>query len=98
MHVRWRGHEEDHRARGVEAWLPPLLLGVASLALTIALLGFIVVALPLRGRIPLPGATIPAAIAVCGALALWMVFRAVLQIRAGVRAFREERRPRIRPR
>jgi hypothetical protein len=82
----------------VEGWLPPLLLGVTSLALTVALAGFIVVAIPLRGRIPLPPATIPAAIVACGVLALWMLVRSVMQIRTGLRLLREERRPRIRPR
>jgi hypothetical protein len=98
MHVRWKGRDDEPQARGAEAWLPPLLLGFTSLALTAALIVFVVVVLPLRGRIPLPPAMIPAAIAVCSALALWSVFRAVLQIRTGIRALRAGRRPRIEPR
>lgn len=98
MQGHWRHDEEGPRPAGIEAWLPPILLGVTRLVLVVALVVFVVVALPLRTRIPLPPVTIPAAILACSTLALWMTVQAVLQIRKGVRELQEARKPRIRPR
>jgi hypothetical protein len=98
MQGRSRPDDPGPRPSGLEAWLPPILLGTTRLALAGALVAFVVVALPLRSRISLPPVMIPAAVATCAILALWMVVQAVLQIRQGVRELKESRKPRIRPR
>ncbi|MBM3286652.1 MAG: hypothetical protein FJY88_04790 [Candidatus Eisenbacteria bacterium] len=78
---------------GPEAYLPLLLTVLARIAVIVALVWFIVIALPLRERIPLPRPTIPGAIAAAGALALFMLWRVVASLRAALRAWRSREKP-----
>lgn len=74
--------------RGVEGWLPPLIVAIAGILLVVALIYFIFVANSMRDRMPLPPATMLAAMAAAGLLCIYMLFRAIGQIREAWRIFR----------
>ena len=81
------------RPTGLEAWLPPLAVAVASIAVVVALIWFVVIARPLQGRIAVPRWTIPAATTVAIVLAAYLFLRAILSVRAAVRGWRMRRVP-----
>ena len=76
--------------RGLEGWLPPLVVAVTSVLVAVALIYFIFVANNMRDRIPLPPTTIPVAMAAAGLLSLYMLLRAVQHARQVWRALREK--------
>lgn len=78
--------------RGLEAWLPQLVIGLASIALVVALLYFLLIAYTLRDRFALPPGTILIAMGVAALLAGYMMLRAIGQIRQAFRALRAERK------
>ena len=75
--------------RGVEGWLPPLIVALASILLVLALVYFIFVANSMRDRMPLPPATIPASMGAASLLCLYMLFRAIGQFKEAWRIFRQ---------
>jgi hypothetical protein len=85
---RLSGRSGAPEPRGAEAWLPALALAVTHLALVVALVWFLVVAKPMQGRIALPKATIPGAMAVAVVLAIFMSWRAWKALRTLRNAFR----------
>jgi hypothetical protein len=85
MQFGLHGHEGPP-PRGPERWLPQLVVGLTSLALTIALAYFLLVAYQLRSRFGLPPGTIPIAMGVAAILVLIMAGRAFVQLRAAFRA------------
>ena len=90
-----RGSEPNRRPepRGAEAWVPPLTLAIVQFALVVALGIFIVEVRPLQGRISLPSWTIPTATTFCGLFAIYMLLRAVLNVRAALHGYRDRRSP-----
>jgi hypothetical protein len=85
---RGRGSPETPKARGVEAWLPALVLAVTELVLVVALIWFLIAARPLQARNELPKVIVPAAMVVAGVLAgmmLWRACRALLTVRKALR-------------
>jgi hypothetical protein len=72
--------------RGMEAWFPPIILGILNLVLVGALIYFIVVARGMRGRIPVPPWLISMAMVVSAAIATHLLFRAMRAFRAARRA------------
>jgi hypothetical protein len=75
--------------RGLEAWLPPLFVGIASVALVVALLYFLLVAYTLRDRFALPPGTITIAMGAAALLSVYMLLRAFSQFRRAFRALRK---------
>ena len=82
--------DRPHRLvpRGAEAWLPQIILAVTSLAVVAALGYFILIARPMRGRIPLPAWTIPLATIFAAGLAAYLTLRSALLIRSALKALR----------
>jgi protein-S-isoprenylcysteine O-methyltransferase Ste14 len=83
--MQWsRGSGEPPKPRGIEAWLPALVLAITQIAVVVALVCFLIVAPPLQGRKGLPPGLIPAALLVAAVLALyllWRVWRTAVAIR-----------------
>ncbi len=69
------------KPRGAEAWLLPLVVGITNLALSVALGWFLVIVYPLRDRIAMPKATIPAAMALAAGLILLTLWRGYRSLR-----------------
>ncbi|MBD3160802.1 MAG: hypothetical protein GF328_01695 [Candidatus Latescibacteria bacterium] len=80
--------------RGPERWLPQLVIGLTSIALTIALAYFLLVAYQLRDRFGLPPGMIPIAMGVAAILVLTMAVRAFVQLRSAFRSMGAGRRSR----
>lgn len=87
--MQWtRGRPNPPTPRGVEAWLPPLILAVTQIALVVALVWFLLVARSMRTRNELPRMVIPMAMAVAGLIALtmgWRAWRALRVVRNALR-------------
>jgi hypothetical protein len=81
------------RPRGAEAWIPNMILAIVQLALVVALAVFVIEVRPLQGRIALPAWTIPTATTFCTLFAIYMILRAILNVRAAVRGYRESKDP-----
>lgn len=79
--------------RGAEAWIPPVLLAIVQLALVVALAIFVIEVRPLQGRIALPDWTIPTATTFGALFALYLLLRAILNVRAAVRGYRRSKGP-----
>lgn len=88
--MQWtRGRPGPPTPRGIEAWLPQLILAVTQIALVVALGWFLLVARSMSTRNELPRMFIPVAMAVAVLIALVMAWRAYRALRVVLNALRK---------